>query len=40
MENKNNLGGGLVNFYLIHVIFNLLDYFGPFKLINYEGKKL
>ena len=39
---KNNLGGGLVNFYLIHVIFNLLDYFGPFKIknIKYEGKKI
>ena len=37
---NNNKGGGLVNFYLIHVIFNLLELVGPFKIqkIKYDRK--
>ena len=39
---NNNKGGGLVNFYLIHVIFNLLELVGPFKIqkIKYDRKKI
>jgi predicted dehydrogenase len=33
-------GGGIVNFYLIHVIYNLLFLFGKFKIINFEYKKI
>lgn len=39
---NNKKGGGLVNFYLIHVFFNLLDLVGPFKIkkIKYDRKKI
>ena len=36
---KNSEGGGLVNFYLIHVFYNLLFLIGEFKIIKIIQKK-
>jgi hypothetical protein len=33
-------GGGIVNFYLIHVIYNLLFLFGKFKITNIKYKNI
>ncbi len=36
---SNSQGGGLVNFYLIHVFYNLLYFIGQFKIIEVKCKK-
>lgn len=35
----NNLGGGLVNYYLIHVLYNLNLFLNEFKIIKIETEK-
>lgn len=34
------VGGGIVNFYLIHIIYNCLFLFGRFKILNINYKKI